>query len=72
MKERTDYHKDGSIHAKGMVTDEGVLTGYWEWYRKDGTLKRSGHFDKGEQCGEWITYDTDGKPFKTTHFKKSK
>jgi len=39
--ERIDRHKDGSIKAKGC-TINGVLTGYWEWFRKDGTKMRSG------------------------------
>ncbi len=37
------YHKDGSVWAKGQ-TLSGVMTGYWEWFRKDGTLMRSGYF----------------------------
>lgn len=41
--------------------------GYWEWYRQDGTLKRSGYFKNGEAVGEWITYGTKGKVYKTTH-----
>ena len=41
------YHANGkTIWSKGKVTD-GQADGYWEWYRVDGTLKRSGHFDKG-------------------------
>lgn len=43
-----------------------VIDGYWEWYRKDGTIKRSGHFDNGEAVGEWITYDSSGEKYKTT------
>lgn len=27
----------------------GVCEGYWEWFRKDGTKMRSGHFQKGKQ-----------------------
>jgi antitoxin component YwqK of YwqJK toxin-antitoxin module len=50
-----------------MLGDQ--LHGYWEWYRIDGTLKRSGHFDLGNQVGEWTTYDADGLPYKTTHMK---
>lgn len=69
MKERIDYHKDGSIRARGSVTENGVLTGYWEWFRKDGTKMRSGYFDNGDQIGKWITYDREGNPHKTTHFK---
>jgi antitoxin component YwqK of YwqJK toxin-antitoxin module len=40
--------------------------GYWEWYRIDGTIKRSGHFDKGKPIGEWVTYDDQGTKYKTT------
>jgi len=69
LKERVDYHKDGSIRAKGLTTQDGILTGYWEWFRKDGTKMRSGHFENGEQVGEWITYDNNGKKYKVTAFK---
>jgi len=43
-----------------------VFTGYWEWFRKDGTKLRSGHFENGEQTGEWTTYDKNGKVYKVT------
>jgi antitoxin component YwqK of YwqJK toxin-antitoxin module len=54
MKQRIDRHKDGSIKASGHVIDD-VLTGYWEWFRKDGSKMRSGYFENGEQVGEWTT-----------------
>ncbi len=63
-----NYHKDGSIWAKGQTTD-GIVDGYFEWFRKDGTKMRSGHFDKGKQTGEWITYDKTGKIVKKTQMK---
>lgn len=60
------YHADGASRwSKGKV-DGDVPVGYWEWYRKDGTLKRSGHFNAGEPVGEWITYDQKGEPYKIT------
>jgi antitoxin component YwqK of YwqJK toxin-antitoxin module len=68
MKERIDRHKDGSIKARGNTAD-GELTGYWEWFRKDGTRMRSGYFENGKQVGEWTTYDASGKPFKVTKMK---
>jgi antitoxin component YwqK of YwqJK toxin-antitoxin module len=49
-----------------------VLTGYWEWFRKDGTKMRSGYFEKGEQVGEWTTYDKNGQVYKVTHIKLKK
>lgn len=58
------YHANGAtVWSKGKVID-GKPEGYWEWFRIDGTLKRSGTFENGEPVGEWITYDSDGKPYK--------
>lgn len=48
----------------------GACDGYWEWFRKDGTKMRSGHFKKGKQAGEWTTYDKKGEIYKTTSIKK--
>lgn len=62
------YHKDGSIWAVGQLL-EGAATGYWEWFRKDGTKSRSGHFEKGHPVGEWITYDKCGEVYKVTQRK---
>jgi len=60
------YHANGKTRwSKGKVID-GQPDGYWEWYRLDGTLKRSGHFRAGEPVGEWITYDSKGEPYKVT------
>jgi antitoxin component YwqK of YwqJK toxin-antitoxin module len=67
-REHTVYHKDGSIWAKGQMADN-VCVGYWEWFRKDGTKLRSGHFDGGEQVGEWTTYDKKEKVYKMTKMK---
>ena len=64
-KRETHYHKDGSVRAKGWLRD-GALDGSWEWFRKDGTKLRSGHFDNGERVGEWTTYDAKGEAYKVT------
>jgi antitoxin component YwqK of YwqJK toxin-antitoxin module len=61
-------HKDGSLWAKGQTLG-GENHGYWEWFRKNGTKLRSGHFDMGKQVGEWTTYDKDGAPYKVTKMK---
>ncbi len=65
---RVEHHRDGTVCARGQMLGE-ELHGYWEWFRKDGTLKRSGHFERGEQVGEWVTYDSDGAPYKITQMK---
>jgi len=67
-KDHVVYHKDGSVWAKGKTLD-GAPTGYWEWFRKDGTKLRSGHFENGKQIGEWITYDKKGQIYKVTTIK---
>lgn len=67
-REHVHYHKAGSIWARGPVVD-GVMSGYWEWYRKDGTRMRSGSFVHGEQVGQWTTYDRTGAVYKVTVMK---
>ncbi len=60
------YHANGkTIWSKGKIKD-GKPNGYWEWYRSDGTLKRSGTFKQGEPCDKWTTYDSKGKVYKVT------
>jgi antitoxin component YwqK of YwqJK toxin-antitoxin module len=60
------YHANGkTIWSKGK-TINGIPDGYWEWYRVDGTLKRSGYFAKSKQAGSWTTYDSKGKVYKVT------
>jgi len=67
-KPHVHYHRDGSIWAKGEMTGD-VMTGSWEWFRKDGTKMRSGSFENGEQVGEWTTYDRHGRVVKVTKMK---
>ena len=64
------YHaNNNTVWSKGKIINE-LPEGYWEWYRVDCTLKRSGYFDKGEPVGEWITYDASGKHYKSTNRSK--
>lgn len=61
-------HKDGTLWACGQTLDD-LPTGYWQWFRKDGTKLRSGHFERGLQVGEWTTYDRVGAVYKVTAIK---
>jgi antitoxin component YwqK of YwqJK toxin-antitoxin module len=64
------YHANGkTIWSKGKIIDD-LPEGYWEWYRLDGTIKRSGYFEMGEPVGEWVTYDSKGEKYKTTNRDK--
>ena len=71
IQEHVELHRDGSIRARGPMSD-GVPTGYWEWFRLDGTRLRSGSFEAGEQVGEWTTYDRSGEVYKVTEMKRRK
>lgn len=63
------YHANGkTIWSKGKILD-GEPEGYWEWYRLDGTIKRSGYFRQGQPTGTWTTYDTQGNVYKVTVIK---
>jgi antitoxin component YwqK of YwqJK toxin-antitoxin module len=63
------YHANGkTIWSKGKEIN-GVPEGYYEWYRIDGSLKRSGYFKQGVPVGQWITYLKDGTIYKTTQYK---
>ena len=62
-------HKDGSLWVVGQTMD-GQPTEYWEWFRRDGSKLRSGHFDQGQQVGEWTTYDSSGRVYKVTKMKR--
>lgn len=60
------YHANGKTKwSKGKIV-AGKAEGYWEWYRIDGTIKRSGYFENGEPVGKWTTYDQIGAVYKVT------
>lgn len=59
------YFTNGFTEYTGTIRD-GQMHGSWEWFRRDGTIKRSGRFKSGEPIGEWTTYNTDGQPHRTT------
>jgi antitoxin component YwqK of YwqJK toxin-antitoxin module len=40
---------------------KGEMHGPWEFFRKDGSLMRSGEFNQGVQVGIWRTFDRAGK-----------
>ena len=61
-------HKDGTLWAKGQLQGD-VMTGYWEWFRKDGSKLRSSCFENGQQTGEWTTYDKAGMVCNVTKMK---
>ena len=48
------------------------MHGAWEFLRKDGSVMRSGSFERGKQIGVWKTFDRAGKVVKQTNFSKDR
>jgi antitoxin component YwqK of YwqJK toxin-antitoxin module len=58
-QERSPFYENGLPRFKGDYL-EGEMHGPWEFFRKDGSLMRSGEFNRGIQVGIWRTYDRAG------------
>jgi antitoxin component YwqK of YwqJK toxin-antitoxin module len=58
-KEISPFYENGLPRFKGEYLD-GEMHGDWEFFRKDGSLMRSGSFDHGVQTGIWRTFDREG------------
>ena len=61
------YYPDGGVRYRGFQLD-GQMHGAWEFFRKDGSLMRSGRFEHGQQVGVWKTFDRRGAVVKETDF----
>lgn len=64
---RIETFADGGLKAIGRMK-KGELDGNWKWFRKDGSLLRSGSFTMGEQARTWVSYTADGEVAKVTEF----
>lgn len=75
MVERSEPAPETVLYANGRVKLTGFLLdgefhGAWEWYRTDGTVIRTGQFDRGRQVGVWRTFERSGRLVKETDFTK--
>jgi antitoxin component YwqK of YwqJK toxin-antitoxin module len=59
-KELSPFYKNGLPRFRGEYL-EGEMHGPWEFFRLDGSLMRSGEFDRGRQVGIWRTYSRTGE-----------
>ena len=66
-REETVRFGNGRIKYTGFLLG-GEMHGSWSWYRTDGSLMRTGQFDRGRQVGTWRTYDRKGSVVKETGF----
>jgi antitoxin component YwqK of YwqJK toxin-antitoxin module len=65
------HYADGGVRYRGFQLD-GEMHGEWEFLRKDGSVMRSGRFERGKQVGIWKTLDRAGKAVKETDFSKGR
>jgi antitoxin component YwqK of YwqJK toxin-antitoxin module len=63
------YYGTGAIQSRGFTMD-GEMHGAWEFFRKDGSVMRTGEFDRGRQVGIWRTFDRTGRLVKETDFAR--
>jgi hypothetical protein len=63
------YYGTGALQSRGFTLD-GEMHGAWEFFRKDGSVMRTGEFDRGEQVGTWRTFDRGGQQVKETEFSR--
>jgi antitoxin component YwqK of YwqJK toxin-antitoxin module len=61
------YYDSGAVRYRGFQLD-GEMHGAWEFLRKDGSVMRSGAFERGKQVGVWRTFDRGGQVVKETDF----
>ena len=64
-----DRYDNGKVRYRGANL-EGKMHGPWKFFRRDGTLMRSGLFENGKQIGLWRTFDKTGKVVKETNFSR--
>jgi len=64
-----DHYDNGGIRFRGSNLD-GEMHGAWEFFRKDGSVMRTGEFDRGRQVGTWRTFDRTGRLVRETNFSK--
>lgn len=65
--EALERYANGNVKLRGGYLD-GEMHGPREFFRSDGSLMRSGSFDRGRQVGGWRTYDRNGDLVKETTF----
>jgi antitoxin component YwqK of YwqJK toxin-antitoxin module len=58
---------NGRRKYEGFLLD-GEMHGAWTWWRTDGSMMRTGAFERGRQVGVWRTYDRAGNVVKETTF----
>ena len=72
MSAQSPFYENGLPRFKGHHDSEGRMHGFWEFYRKDGSVMRAGMFEHDVQVGIWHTYARDGHLVKETDLGSAK
>ena len=67
LTDAIEHYPDGRVRFRGFHLD-GEMHGYWTFYRADGSVMRTGSFERGRQVGAWRTIDRSGNVVKVTEF----
>ena len=62
-----EHYGNGVVKLRGAHLGS-EMHGPWEFFRLDGSLMRSGSFERGRQVGRWQTFDRAGGLVKETDF----
>lgn len=65
-----EYYDNKKVKYTGSMKN-GEMHGEWKFYRRDGSIMRSGRFNLGVRRGIWKTYTRDGVVVKETEFKNN-
>lgn len=70
--ERAAFYQNGYLISKGGIIDEeGLFQGKWEYYYLDGNLKSKGEYKDGKKYGKWTYYFTNGNVEQEGFFDKN-
>ena len=61
------YYDNGNVKYRGGHLD-GERHGPWEFFRRDGSMMRTGAFERGRQVGVWRWYDRESIVTRETDF----
>ncbi|MGH2465517.1 MAG: toxin-antitoxin system YwqK family antitoxin [Candidatus Limnocylindrales bacterium] len=62
-----NHYASDAVQSTGSMLG-GLMHGDWEFFRTDGSVMRTGTFDRGRQVGRWRTFDRVGRLVKETDF----
>lgn len=68
-RDDSDYDHGGPKNRGARL--DGEMHGEWQFFRRDGSLMRSGEFDRGRQVGTWKTFDRSGRVVSEKQFPPS-